>query len=153
MNPHNSSWTPHFIASCSASLYFIMYYFLWICLNLFENFIFYKQAYFLYLFYKLPLWLIKFLDFSYLFVLCCTISSNLESNCWLGSKHQCWGSVAFWCGSESRSVHPYLWLTDLDPDPTPDPTPFFSDFKDAKKIIFCFIFFSLTFLQAHYLQS
>jgi hypothetical protein len=28
-----------------------------------------------------------------------------------------------------------------DPDPTPDPTPFFSDFKDAKKIIF-FIFFS-----------
>jgi len=25
---------------------------------------------------------------------------------------------------------------DPDSDPTPDPTPFFSDFKDAKKIIF-----------------
>jgi hypothetical protein len=29
----------------------------------------------------------------------------------------------------------------MDPDPTPDPTPFFSDFKDAKKIFFP-IFFS-----------
>jgi hypothetical protein len=27
----------------------------------------------------------------------------------------------------------------MDPDPTPDPTPFFSDFKDAKKLIFFFI--------------
>ncbi len=29
---------------------------------------------------------------------------------------------------------PHLWL--MDPDPTPDPTPFFSAFKDAKKIPF-----------------
>jgi hypothetical protein len=40
---------------------------------------------------------------------------------------QCWGSVAFWCGS----ADPYLCL--MDPDLTPDPTTFFSDFKDAKK--------------------
>ncbi len=33
------------------------------------------------------------------------------------------------------------WHFGADPDPTPDPTPFFSDFKDVKKIIF-FIFFS-----------
>jgi hypothetical protein len=47
---------------------------------------------------------------------------------------------------ESRSVvdpwhfgaDPYLWLT--DPGPTPDPTPFFSDFKDAKKLIFSYFF-------------
>jgi hypothetical protein len=31
---------------------------------------------------------------------------------------------------------------DPEPDPTPDPTPFFSDFKDAKKNIFLFIFFA-----------
>jgi hypothetical protein len=29
----------------------------------------------------------------------------------------------------------------MDPDPAPDPSPFFSDFKDAKKIFFV-IFFS-----------
>jgi hypothetical protein len=29
-----------------------------------------------------------------------------------------------------------------DPDPTPDPIPFFTDFKDAKNVIFFFIFFS-----------
>ncbi len=41
-----------------------------------------------------------------------------------------------------------LWLTD------PDPAPFFSDFKDAKKIIYFFhIFFLLTYPQAHYLRS
>jgi hypothetical protein len=37
-------------------------------------------------------------------------------------------------------------------DPDPDPTPFFNDSKDAKKIIF-FIFFLVTYPQAHYLQS
>jgi hypothetical protein len=31
-------------------------------------------------------------------------------------------------------------------DPTPDPTSFFSDFKDAKKIIFFHIFFLTTYL-------
>ncbi len=31
---------------------------------------------------------------------------------------------------------PHRWLMDPDPDPDPDPTPFFSDFKDAKKIFF-----------------
>jgi hypothetical protein len=31
---------------------------------------------------------------------------------------------------------------DPDPDQTPDPTPFFSDFKDAKKIIFLLHIFS-----------
>ncbi len=38
-----------------------------------------------------------------------------------------------------------------DPDPTPDPTSFYSDFKDAKKIVL--IFFLITYAQAHYLQS
>ncbi len=49
---------------------------------------------------------------------------------------QCWGFVTFWCGSGSPD--PYLWL--MDPDPTPNPTPFFSDFKDANKIISFHIF-------------
>jgi hypothetical protein len=35
-------------------------------------------------------------------------------------------------------------------DPTPDPTPFFSDFKDARKMIF---FPYMTYPKAHYLQS
>jgi hypothetical protein len=39
-----------------------------------------------------------------------------------------------------------------DPDPTPDLTPFFSDFKDAKKLFFSY-FFLITYPQAHYLQS
>ncbi len=30
-----------------------------------------------------------------------------------------------------------------DPDPTPDPTPFFSDFKDAKKLFFKFFSYNL----------
>jgi hypothetical protein len=34
----------------------------------------------------------------------------------------------------------------------PDPTPFFSDFKDAKKLSY-FIFFLITYQQAHYSQS
>ncbi len=34
----------------------------------------------------------------------------------------------------SGSADPYLWLT--DPNPTLDPSPFFTNFKDAKKIIF-----------------
>jgi hypothetical protein len=33
--------------------------------------------------------------------------------------------------------------SDPDPDPTPNPTPFFSDFKDAKKIFFIFFAFNL----------
>ncbi len=42
----------------------------------------------------------------------------------------------------------------MDPDPppdmglTPDPTPFFSDFKDAKKIIIFYYFFNITYPQA-----
>jgi hypothetical protein len=32
----------------------------------------------------------------------------------------------------------------MDPEPTPDPIPFFSDLKDAKKLIFS-IFFLLTY--------
>ncbi len=36
----------------------------------------------------------------------------------------------------------------MDPDPTPDSTPFFSDFQDAKKLIFFH-----TYPQAHYIQS
>ncbi len=43
----------------------------------------------------------------------------------------CWGSVTFWCGSESGSTDPHLWLM--------DPTPFFINFKDTP--------------QAHHLQS
>jgi hypothetical protein len=41
---------------------------------------------------------------------------------------KCWGSVTFWCGS--GYADPYLLLT--------DPTPFFSDLKDAKKILLIF---------------
>jgi hypothetical protein len=41
-----------------------------------------------------------------------------------------------------------------DPAPTPIPTLFFSDFKEAKKIILFFcLFFLITYPQAHYLQS
>ncbi len=56
--------------------------------------------------------------------------------------------MTFWC--RYGSADPYL-----DPDPIPDPdlapdlTPFFSDFKDAKKIFFCHIFFLVTYLHAH----
>ncbi len=35
-----------------------------------------------------------------------------------------------------------------DPDLTPDPTPFFSDFKDAKKLIFSYFFLKITYPQA-----
>ncbi len=38
-----------------------------------------------------------------------------------------------------------------DPDPTTDPTPFFSDFKDSKKILFHF--FLIIYPQAYNLQS
>ncbi len=47
---------------------------------------------------------------------------------------QCWGSVTFWWGSGSSDS--YLWL--MDPNPIPDATPFFSDFKDAKRIFHIF---------------
>ncbi len=53
-------------------------------------------------------------------------------------RNQCWGSVIFWCGSVPLTYG-------SESGPTPDPTPFFSDFKDAKKIIF-FIFFLKTYL-------
>jgi hypothetical protein len=46
------------------------------------------------------------------------------------SLRQCWGSLTFLCGSGSPD--PHLSLID------PDPTPFFSDFKDAKKITYFF---------------
>jgi hypothetical protein len=48
--------------------------------------------------------------------------------------------MTFWCGS--GSADPYLCLTDPDPTPvtTPGPIPFFSDFKDAKKINISHIF-------------
>ncbi len=49
------------------------------------------------------------------------------------------GSATFWCGSGSGD--PYLWLVDPDPDSTPDQTPFFSNFKDAKKLIFSSFFY------------
>jgi hypothetical protein len=42
---------------------------------------------------------------------------------------------------------------DPDLDPTPDSSPFFSDFKDAKKIIFFLHIFSYNFPAAHYLPS
>ncbi len=54
----------------------------------------------------------------------------------------CWDSVTFF-------ADPDLCLMDSDPDPTPDPTPYS---KDAKKITF-FIFFLITYPQAHYLHS
>ncbi len=45
----------------------------------------------------------------------------------------------------------------MEPDPgillmDLDPTSFLSDFKDAKKLVF-FVFFLITYPQAHYLQS
>ncbi len=54
------------------------------------------------------------------------------------------------CWRGSGSADPYLWL--MDPDPTPDPAPFFSDFKDERKLIFS-TFFPLTHSQAHSLSS
>ncbi len=33
--------------------------------------------------------------------------------------YQWWWSVTFWCGSESESPDPYLWLMDQYPDPAP----------------------------------
>ncbi len=60
-----------------------------------------------------PAWTRSFLVFDKLI----WKSSDLE---------QCWGSVKFWCESESGSPDPYLWL--MDPDP--DTTPFFVDFED-----------------------
>ncbi len=50
-----------------------------------------------------------------------------------------------------RTLPLTLLLTEPDRDPTPDPTPFFSDFKDAKKLIFSH-FFRKAYLQTHYLQ-
>jgi hypothetical protein len=44
------------------------------------------------------------------------------------------------------------WHFGADTDPTPDPTPFFSDFKDVKKLIFSY-YFHITYPQAHYLHS
>jgi hypothetical protein len=38
----------------------------------------------------------------------------------------------------------------MDPDPASDPTPFFSDFKDAKKLIFFLIFFLITTHRQNY---
>jgi hypothetical protein len=54
----------------------------------------------------------------------------------LGGFKPVLGSLAFWCGSGSRSVDPYLWLIEPNPDPTPYTTPFFSDFRDARKNFF-----------------
>jgi hypothetical protein len=39
-----------------------------------------------------------------------------------------------------------------DPDPTPGPTPIFNDFEDVKNINF-FLYFLITYLQVHHLQS
>ncbi len=44
-------------------------------------------------------------------------------------SYQCWGSVTLWCGSGPMD---------------PDPTPFFSYFKDVKKIVFHIFFLKLT---------
>jgi hypothetical protein len=41
----------------------------------------------------------------------------------------------------------------MDPDPTPDQTPFFTDFKDAKKMFFFSYFFLITCPLAHHFQS
>ncbi len=51
-----------------------------------------------------------------------------------------------------------LLLMDLDPapdpdlDPTTDPTPFFTDFKDVKRLFFSYLFL-ITYAQEHRLQS
>ncbi len=52
--------------------------------------------------------------------------------------NQSWRSVTFWCRSGSGSPDLYLWQ--MDPDPTLDLTPFFSDFKDTKKLFFSYFF-------------
>ncbi len=45
-----------------------------------------------------------------------------------------------------------IWGADPDPYLSPDPTPFFCDFKDAKNSVL-YIYFLITYPQAHYLQS
>jgi hypothetical protein len=59
-------------------------------------------------------------------------SSNSSSGFSNLLQNQCCGSVTFLC----------LWQMDPDPapDPAPDPTTFFSDFKDAKKLLFSYFF-------------
>ncbi len=101
---------------------------------------------------------------------CCGWSS---SRCWCSPTMLTWGSpqyspvkehsyrhsisqtwhlepmlsiLTFWCGFGSRD--PYLWQMDPDPYPTPDPSPFFSDFKDAKKLFFYLIFFLITHISS-----
>ncbi len=46
-------------------------------------------------------------------------------------------------------MDPWHFGADPDQDSTPDLTAFFSDFKDAKKLIF----FLITYQQTYYLQS
>jgi hypothetical protein len=61
--------------------------------------------------------------------------------------------VTFGCGSGCGSPDPYLWLIDQDPDSdtTPDPIPFFSDFKNAKKILFRVFFLKPSILKIKFL--
>jgi hypothetical protein len=47
-------------------------------------------------------------------------------------------------GDQWRIRIPDLHLLPTDPDPTSNPTPFFSDFKDAKKIILSYFFLADT---------
>ncbi len=54
---------------------------------------------------------------------------------------QCWGSVAFWCGSGSPD--PYLLLL--------DPSLFFNEIKDAKKLFFS-KFFLINYPQVLYIM-
>ncbi len=60
-------------------------------------------------------------------------ASLLDVN--LNQQQRLFFSVGEW-DPWNFGADPYLWLMDPDPDATLDPTLFFSDFKDAKKIIF-----------------
>ncbi len=51
-----------------------------------------------------------------------------------------WNAVFWNPWHFGANLYPHLWL--MDPDPTLDPTSFFSDFKDANKLMFFSIFFS-----------
>ncbi len=57
---------------------------------------------------------------------------------------QCCWSVTFWYGSGSRSMDPYLWLT----EPDPKPAIVVSDLQGKKKFDICLLFtyfFEVTF--------
>ncbi len=54
-----------------------------------------------------------------------------------------------WKGAECKEENIFSGSVPLA-DPDPNPTSFFSDFKDAKKLFFIFLFFLITYPQAQH---